>query len=299
LEFVGSQERIHLSVAANGAIENSPVAEARTGFIEASRHTRDTELLPLAVGQMVAIGVKHLHVLPTRISSLKLVADNDAARLRLKNSGLVATLAGRMRLTPQSLGWPAGDATCQLAGLPIIAVDEGQDLSSAVALLNRGVSHVLALGHAERAIQRLVIFAQDSRPARDAALGLAGSLLRHLSVEATLLVPANESLVHGARYRDLLDIRNAAQHNYGVDLRTESFHGSLTGELRNQLQDPQASLLVLGMTSLASASELFEQLVELSATVPFDAILLTCARGGSEPAPAWAELRNSKIAQAR
>lgn len=299
LEFVGSLERIHLSISANGIIRNSSAAQTRQGIIEASRHARDTEVFPLTVGQKVAIGVKHVHVLPTRISSLRLVADSDVSKQRLKTSSLVNTLAERMQFTPSWHSWPAGDDAARLTGLPVIAVDGGHDLSAAFGLLKSEVSQVLALGQRDRPIQRLVIYAQASRPARDVALSVAGSLLRHLSLEATLLVPADEGSVYGARYRDLLDIRNAALRVHGVDVRTESFHGSIADELKNQLRLPQATLLLIGMTSAGSPNALLDELVSLTAKTPFDAILLTCARGELESAPMREDLRRNKIMQAR
>jgi hypothetical protein len=113
------------------------------------------------------------------------------------------------------------------------------------------------------------------------------------------LVPADESSVYGARYRDLLDIRNAALQVYGVDVRTESFSGSIIDELRKRLLHPEATMLLIGVTSVASGRALIEELAGLLATRTFDAVLIACARSEAEPVAALPGLRGSRIARIR
>lgn len=299
MEFVGSLERIRLSVKANEAVKNSPTPESREFIMEASRYARDAEHFPLSEGQVVAIGAKRIHVLSTRINSLQLVASGEAEERRLESSMLVKSLSERMHVTPSKHSWPTGDDAPALSGLPVVALDAGHDLLAAFELCKKGVSQVLALGEWERPVQNLIMYTQASRPARDAALGIAGSLLRHMSVDSTLLVPADESSVYGARYRDLLDIRNAALQAYGVDVRTESFSGSIVDELKKQVLHPEATMLLIGVTSVASGSALIEELAALLATSSFDAVLIACARSDAEPAAVLPALHGSRIARAR
>lgn len=211
---------------------------------------------------------------------------------------LVRSLSERMHVTPSRHPWPTGDVATALTGLSVVVLDAGHDLMAAFDLCQKGVNQVLALGEWERPVRNLVMYTQASRPARDAALGIAGSLLRHMSVDSTLLVPADESSVYGARYRDLLDIRNAALQVYGVDVRTESFSGNIVDELRKRLLHPEATMLLVGVTSVASGSALITELAGLLAGGAFDAVLIACARSEAEPAVPLPGLHGNRIAGA-
>jgi hypothetical protein len=203
-----------------------------------------------------------------------------------------------MHITP-SLHMARGDGEMPpLSGLPIIALQEGRDLSGAVSLLQAGASQVLAIGDRDRPVQRLLIYTQPSRPARDGALSAAGSLLRHMNVDATLLVPADERFMYGSRYRDLLDIRETSLRMHGVDVRTESFRGNVVDDLRLRLQARVPTLLLVGMTSTASGSGLVEGLAELMALQSCAAILLTSARSDVEIRPALPDFRPEALARA-
>jgi sulfate transport system ATP-binding protein len=284
MEYVGSVERIRLSVASNQFLQSAIRPDAAHFSIEASRNARESETAPLAVGQKLAVGAKRIHVLPTRISSLRLLRTSDEAVARLKQSKVVTDLATRMHITPSV--HPAvevGDR--RLAGLPVLELDEGKGLETAAQMLDDGTSQVLIVGPDNRPAERLVIYTQPSRPARDTALSTAGSLLRHMSVDSTLLVPADERSLYGARYRDLLDIRNASLQLHGVDVRTESFRESIADELTIRLRSAPSTMLLIGMTSSTSGSSLLEALASLAKQCRFAAILLTCARSDTEASP--------------
>jgi hypothetical protein len=213
-----------------------------------------------------------------------LLATSDEAELRLKKSKLVNDLAMRMHITPTL--HPASNAgKAPLAGLPVVELDEGCGLQIAARLLQGGASQILIVGADNRPAERLVIYAQPSRPARDSVLSTAGSLLRHMSVDSTLLVPADEHSLYGARYRDLLDIRNAALQLHGVDVRTESFREGITDELRIRLRSAPSTMLLIGMTSSTSGSALIEGLTALAKQCRFAAVLVTCARSDTEGSP--------------
>ncbi|MGH8194600.1 MAG: ABC transporter ATP-binding protein [Woeseiaceae bacterium] len=298
VEFVGSLERIRLAVTASGRLQSALTPDAAEFIIEASRNARDSEVAPLRIGQKMMIGVKRIHTLSTRISSLRLIASSDEAGERIRNSKLVRDLAQRMHIAP-SLHVARGDgAMPPLSGLPVVALEEGQDLSGAVSLLQAGACQVLAIGNRDRPVQRLLIYTQPSRPARDGALSAAGSLLRHMNVDATLLVPADERFLYGSRYRDLLDIRETSLRMHGVDVRTESFRGSVVDDLRGRLQASVPTLLLVGMTSTASGSGLVEGLADLTALQSCAAMLLTSARSDVESRPVLPDFRPEALARA-
>jgi sulfate transport system ATP-binding protein len=284
MEFVGSLERIHLSVSASQFLQSAVKPDANVFSMEASRNARESETAPLTIGQKLSVGAKRIHVLPTRISSLRLLGTSDEAELRLRKSKLVNDLAMRMHITPTL--HPAFDAyQVPLTGLSVVELDEGGGLQVAANLLQDGASQILILGTDNRPAERLVIYAQPSRPARDSVLSTAGSLLRHMSVDSTLLVPADERSLYGARYRDLLDIRNAALQLHGVDVRTESYRKGIAGELQSRLRSAPSTMLLIGMTSSASGSSLIEALTALAKQCRFAAILVTSARSDTEISP--------------
>jgi sulfate transport system ATP-binding protein len=295
LEFVGSLERIRLAVTANERLQSALTPDANEFLIEASRSARDSDVAPLAIGQQMTICARRIHLLSTRISSLRIIASGNEAAERLRGCKLVRDLGERMHITP-ALHLARGDGEMPpLTGLPIIA-QEG-DLSGAVSLLQAGASQVLAVSSRDRPVQRLLIYTQPSRPARDGALSAAGSLLRHMNVDATLLVPADERFLYGSRYRDLLDIREASLRMHGVDVRTESFRGNVVDDLRARLQAPVATLLLVGLTS-TTGSGLVDGLSELMALDSCAAILLTSSRSDAETRLVLPDFRPEAMARA-
>jgi ABC-type Fe3+/spermidine/putrescine transport system ATPase subunit len=299
LEFTGSQERIRVCLQRNSTLVSALTPDANQFVIEASRSARDADAVPLRVGQITAIGAKRVHVLPTRISSLRLLATSDAGAERLKSSPLVRDLAQRMHIAP-TLHRVSGAASMarSLSGLTVVVPEQDRDLRRVGALLHTGARQILVLNRDERPVERMLIYTQPSRPARDGALSAAGSLLRHMAVDATLLVPADEPFLYGRRYRDLLDIRQSALRQHGVDVRTESFGGDVIDELKRRLQDDVPTLLVIGVTSTSGRRALTRGLAEMGGCRACAAVLLTSSRsdaglGAALPAFGRAALANA------
>ncbi len=298
LEFTGSLERVRLSVGTMRNLQSAATPDAPEFTVEAARSSQDSATAPLAIGQAVVIGAKRVHVMPTRIGSLRLVADDAAGEERLRRSTLVSELAERMRVSPSVHRRRPGDDIPALGGLPIVAAAGGKDLAGAVSLLQAGATQALALGAGERAAQRLLIYMQPSRAARDGALSVAGTLLRHLDVDATLLVPADERAMYGRRYRDLLDLRDAALRVYGVDVRTESFRGDVQDALASRLQGVSPVLLLVGITSVSSGSALVAGLEDLLSREACAGVVLTRARSDPARRSYLPALRPSRLARA-
>jgi sulfate/thiosulfate transport system ATP-binding protein len=274
LEYSGALERVRLLVSADGTLA-SAVSPGQAEFrIEASRDAHETETAPLSVGQQVRIGAKRIHVLPTLVSSLRLTGGPDADSESLADSPIVANLAQRMRLIPTRHD---GDEPV-LTGLPIVGYSPDSDLSAAVGILGQGAYQVLAVDIAARPIQRILVYAQASRPARDGALSATSSLVRHLACRAAVLVPAAHRSRNGLSYRELLDLRSSALRLHGVDLQTETFHGDLSAALRSRFESSESTLLLVGLTSLAAGAALVEELTTLCKERRPAAILLVCLR---------------------
>jgi hypothetical protein len=277
LEFAGAAERIRLSVEAGETLA-SALRPGDTEFLmEALRDEREAERMPLAVGADVTVGAKRVHVLPTPVSSLRLLAHSAADGERLAATPLVGGLADCLHISPTQ-HFDAAQAQRALLGLPVVELAPGNALAAAMKVLERGAAQVLAVAPGAPRIERLLIHVQASRAARDGALSAAGSLLRHLGVDGSLLVGAEDRSRHAPSYRQLLDLRSSALRLHGVDLRTETFHGGLAEEVRARLVRAPACLLLIGLTSLDAGAALVEELGAVLDASPPAAVLLVCGR---------------------
>ncbi len=279
LEFVGMLERVRVEVAAEDTLTSALSPE--TGFtVEATRSVREAETMPLEVGQRVRIGAKRVHVLPTPISSLRLLGETEADVDRLATSRLVRDLGVRMHIAPVRHVASATVPAAALGGLAVVAFERNAGPGRLATLLDDGARQVLAVADGERRIERLLIYIQPTRAARDAALAAAGTLLRHLAVEGTLLVPAADRTMRGTSYRDLLDIRHAALRVHGVDVRTETFSGDAAGAIDRRIDPTVPTLVLLGVSSSASCRSLTDELAPLFAVRPPAATLVV--RGNAD-----------------
>src|SRR5690606_13443058 len=279
LEFVGVLERVRVDVAATET-RTSALSPGATFSVDASRSARDAESSPLEIGQRIRIGAKRVHVLPTPISSLRLLGSTEDELERLATSRLVRELGARMHIAPVRHVAKDGVPPAAIAGLAVVELDGRGGLRGVAGLLDEGVRQVLAVADGDRRVERLLISIQPTRAARDAALAAAGTLLRHLAVEGTLLVPAAERTVRGTSYRDLLDIRHAALRAHGVDVRTETFYGGPAEAIGKRLDPNVPTLLLLGASSPSSCRTLIDELASPFAERPPAATLVV--RGNAD-----------------
>jgi len=204
----------------------------------------------------VALGARRIHVLPTPITSFTVVAVDDSRAAALRESPLLATLAGRMQTrvatrlerrvaTRRERGDPSPP------GMPV--VETGPGSAETVAwLLGHGAAQILCLPPAAAVPSHVVIHTLDAA-ANDATFAVAASLLRHVPAESLYLVihpvetPADE---RSARLRELLDARSNALGRHGLDLRTEARFGDAKVELSRELLAHDSGMLVLGLGDL-------------------------------------------------
>jgi hypothetical protein len=139
----------------------------------------------------------------------------------------------------------------------------------------------------------MLIYVEPSSQGRDAALAAAASLARHLTIDVAMLVRDEERPIGSVgRYRDLLELRNTALRQHGLDIRTESFRGRPVDALKERLlTSEEPTLLVIGLTSPERCSDLLDGVRELLQTTPPAAVLLVSGReeqdARTEPAPAY------------
>jgi sulfate/thiosulfate transport system ATP-binding protein len=283
LQFVGAIERLRLEVAANATLASAQRPGAATFSIDASRTARDVETFPLAIGQQVFVGFKRMHTLPTPISSLRLIGNGERTAKKLAGTPIVRELAERMHIEPLFYD-DAADGKEQVRGLPIVTLQpEAANLDETLAVLERGARQVLAVGNAERLVERMLIYVEPSSCGRDAALAAAASLARHLTIDVAMLVRDEEKSVSGGCYRDLLDLRNASLRLHGLDIRTETFRGRVRDVIKERLaSSDEQTLLVIGLTSPERCSDLVDDLRELLAASPPAAVLFVSGRDDQE-----------------
>ncbi|HMA10776.1 MAG TPA: hypothetical protein VKO83_02735, partial [Steroidobacteraceae bacterium] len=253
LQFTGALERLRLTLLDNHhAVQTT--GNGHEGRIEATRTQPERRALPLAVGAVVALGARRMHVLPTPLSSFRVRAADEAAALALAQAPLLETLAGRMKTRV---------ATCAQApdgapdARPGVAVIEGSDgaASRATQLLRAGANEVLLLSPSTGLPEQICMFWLDDA-ARHATMAVTASLLRHLPAEAVCVAtaPAGRRDARRAQaLRALLDARSEARAAHALETRTELVPGEGPGAVGDYLAALTAPLLVLGTADTATA----------------------------------------------
>ena len=75
LQFTGALERLRIRMATDGAARNMDASTSAVPpvWIDVTRTQPEQRAFPLAPGQLVAIGTRRIHVLPTPLSSFTVV----------------------------------------------------------------------------------------------------------------------------------------------------------------------------------------------------------------------------------
>jgi ABC-type Fe3+/spermidine/putrescine transport system ATPase subunit len=274
VKFVGSNERLRLEMGATETLASAQRPGAPTFTIEAVRAASDVDAMPLAIGQKVYVGFKHMHALPTPISSLRLVASGGRSADNIARTPLVQELAERMHIEPLYYD-RAEDLPDHVRGLPILAADATANVATALDLLARGARQVLMLASAEPHIDRMLLYVEPSSFGRDSVLAAAASLARHLPIDVGMLVRDEGD----DGYRDLLDLRNVSLLQHGLDIRTETFRGNATDAVRERLvTSEEQTLLVIGLSAPERCSDLVDDLQRLLREQPPAAVLFVSGR---------------------
>ncbi|HEX7237905.1 MAG TPA: ABC transporter ATP-binding protein [Gammaproteobacteria bacterium] len=278
VKFVGSNERLRLEMSAADTLASAQRPGAQTFTIEAVRAASDIGAMPLSVGQKVYVGFKHMHALPTPISSLRLVASGGRSADNIARTPLVQQLAERMHIEPLYYD-RVEDLPEHVRGLPILAADSTANVATALDLLARGARQVLMLASPEPRVDRMLLYVEPSSFGRDSVLAAAASLARHLPIDVGMLVRDEGD----DGYRDLLDLRNISLHQHGLDIRTETFRGNATDAVRERLvTSEEQTLLVIGLSAPERCSDLVDDLQKLLHEQPPAAVLFVSGRDRSQ-----------------
>jgi hypothetical protein len=277
LQFVGSTERLRVTVRAGESLHSELRPAASSFLIDAARAAGDAEQLPVSRGQRVWLGCKDFHPLPTPISSLRLLAATHAAREALARLPVVCELSQRMQMVPvHDNGLTTGSPT--LRGLAVVSLATTHSLETPLALLKSGARQVLAVPPGAQRATRMYVCTDPSTPARDAALATASSLARHLTLDVAWLLGRGDRSQRAARYKELLDLRKASFFLHGLDIRTEIYAGSMRDAITSRQVSPQQVLLVVGLANPAGNSRLLREVESMLSTSMPAGLLMVAAR---------------------
>ena len=258
--FGGSVERLRVRMPENGPVAASPGRdpdEDESGsLLEVSRTIPAQREFPVEAGRRVAVGARRIHVLPTPVSSFTVVAQDAEAARRLRESGMLATLASRMHTrvsviyTPRPWAESQRDPRRAPPGMPVIETGAGS-AAAAEWLLRHGARQLLCLP-AGPALPRQVLIQPSGEDARPAVMAVAASVLRHVAAEATLFgtalpgVPGQDKAI----YRQLLsELRDVTIGPLKSATRVVPLDGDSDAQLLQQLEMLPDSMLVLGLSA--------------------------------------------------
>jgi sulfate transport system ATP-binding protein len=286
--YTGASEKLRvrpLKDSALARISSSGSAEKK-GMLEVTRTQYEQSENPFALGQIVAIGVRHVHVLPTPLTSFIVCAASAPDAEALERHPLLEDLVAKMqtRVTVNlDAALPGNPPQPGMAATGVAVISAGADAPARIAKLFRdGVSEVLVLPAFREAPKRVLIH-WTGDAARRSTLAVAASLLRHVPAEALSL----NFLPAGTPERDrhhgmfgLLDARSEGQAIHRFDVRTELRIGDAAQELARELASPTREMLILGVADPAEVERRFGDLLGAALNDP---AIVVCASGQAHP----------------
>jgi sulfate/thiosulfate transport system ATP-binding protein len=251
VDFGGVLERLRVELAPHSAVR-SAVAQGHAAseqplIIDVARTNSEQSQLPLAPGKRVTLGIRRFHVLPTPISSLRILSADAHTAASLRQAPLLVQLVQSMQ-APVLGALDSAERDAAQTGVAVIGLgsDSIQQIASAAA---QGRQRFLCLPQSSALPRRMLIYC-SSDAARTATLGLVASVMRHLHAEATFVSvqsPAAPRAEVTSSFRRLLDARAELQQNHGLDIRTDVQIGELNGWVAHLAAATEPLLVVLGL----------------------------------------------------
>jgi sulfate transport system ATP-binding protein len=256
VDFAGSLERVRVQLpresevlsavgreeAALGDAANAPLV-----LIDVTRTNSEQSQLPLTPGKRITLGIRRFHLLPTPISSFRILSSEPAVIAALRRSPLLIQLVQSM----QARVIEAADGQDRDASYTGVSVIPGGDDSIAqiASAAASGVRRLLCIPPLASLPRRILIHC-NSDAARSATLGLLASVMRHLHAEATFVSVQSPSAPRSevtTSFRRLLDARAELQEAHGLDIRTDVQIGDLHSWVANIAGAPEPVMIVLGL----------------------------------------------------
>jgi sulfate transport system ATP-binding protein len=254
--------------------------------VEVTRTNGEQAQLPLTPGKRAALGIRRFHVLPTPISSFRILSADAATAAALRQAPLLRQLVQSMQ-APVLEAQDKGERDATLTGVAVIA-GGAHAIAEIVAAAAQGRRQMLCIP-LHLGLPRRMLIHCNSDAARSATLGLLASVMRHLHAEATFVSVQSPTAPRSevtSSFRRLLDARAELQETHGLDIRTDVQIGDLNDWVAHLAASPEPVLVVLGLD--ASAREL-EQILHSDFQPLFNyggncAVLLSCTEASADTA---------------
>jgi ABC-type Fe3+/spermidine/putrescine transport system ATPase subunit len=289
VDFGGVLERVRVQLGPESAVLSAVERESAPGaataaavaepiFVDVTRTNFDQSQLPLTPGKRVALGIRRFHLLPTPISSFRILDTDPQGAARMRASPLMRALLQSMQAPVQGPG-DARETDAAQTGVGVMSLDSAAIARITAAVL-QGRHRLLCIPPQLSSPRRLVIYC-SSDAARAATLGLVASVMRHLNAEATFVSvqsPTAPRTEVTSSFRRLLDARAELQESHGLDIRTDVQIGDLNGWVAQLAGAEEPMLVVLGLDGTAAQLEtlLRAQFQPLFSDRSRCALLLSC-----------------------
>ena len=297
VDFGGVFERLRVQLPRESEIisavgrEHQPDAAGATHMpaqvvVDVTRTNSEQGQLPLTPGKRVALAIRRFHVLPTPISSFRILTSDAAKAEALLQAPLLRQLVQSMQ-APVLGAQDKGERDATQTGVAVIA-GGGNSIAEIVAAAAQGRRQMLCIPP-HLALPRRILIRCNSDAARSATLGLVASVMRHLHAAATFVSVQSPTAPRSevtSSFRRLLDVRAELQETHGLDIRTDVQIGDLNGWVAQLAASSEPVLLVLGLDG--SPREL-EQILKSDFQPLFNdggncAVLLSCTGTPAEAA---------------
>jgi hypothetical protein len=264
VDFGGVFERLRVQLARESEVisavarEHLPDAAASTRapaqvVVEVTRTNGEQAQLPLTPGKRVALAIRRFHVLPTPISSFRILSSDAATAAGLRQAPLLRQLVQSMQ-APVLDAQDQGERDASQTGVAVIAGGGDRAIDDIVTAAEQGRRQMLCIPPHLGLPRRMLIHC-NSDAARSATLGLVASVMRHLHAEATFISVQSPTAPRSevtSSFRRLLDARAELQETHGLDIRTDVQIGDLNGWVAHLAAAAEPVLVVLGLDGIPS-----------------------------------------------
>ncbi len=228
---------------ATGANHSAPLV-----VVDVTRTNGEQAQLPLTPGKRVALAIRRFHVLPTPISSFRILTSDASTAAALRSAPLLRQLVQSMQ-APVLEAQDQGERDASQTGVAVIAGRDEHAIDEIVAAAAQGRRQMLCIPP-HLALPRRMLIQCNTDAARSATLGLVASVMRHLHAEATFVSVQSPTAPRSevtSSFRRLLDARAELQETHGLDIRTDVQIGDLNGWVAHLAASSEPVLVVLGL----------------------------------------------------
>jgi sulfate transport system ATP-binding protein len=214
---------------------------------DVTRTNGEQAQLPLTPGQRVALGIRRFHLLPTPISSFRILSSDALVAASLRQAPLLRQLVQSMQ-APVLSAQDNAERDAAHTGVAVIA-GSAHSIADVVAAAAQGRRRLLFIPPQSQLPRRMLIHC-NSEAARPATLALVASVMRHLHAEAIFVSvqsPAAPRSEVTTSFRRLLDARAELQETHGLDIRTDVQIGDLRSWAAQLAASSEPALVVLGL----------------------------------------------------